>query len=242
MTDLKQELAQGAKQVEFRAGQVSFQLVRIPAGEFEMGSPASEEGREANEGPAKRVRISKAFYLGPYEVTQAQYRELMGENPSLSRGDTLAVDQIVYAKALEFCVRLSQQAGVKVELPTEAQWEYACRAGTKTRYYSGETRADLDRVAWHKDNAGGTVHPVGQKQPNAWGLYDMLGNVWELTADYIQDFDKLADIDPKGLETMRWGAMRGGAWMELPNRCRSASRLMSNNMFGGAGIRIAIQP
>jgi formylglycine-generating enzyme required for sulfatase activity len=129
---------------------------------------------------------------------------------------------------------------LEVRLPTEAQWEYACRAGTQTRYYSGQTEADLGRVGWYSENSEGRAHPVGQKEPNVWGLYDMHGNVWEYCADFIDDYTTMPLTDPVGRVTPSGGAMRGGGWMHGPEECRSATRMISDDMFGGAGLRIAL--
>jgi len=240
--DIKQAMWEGAKQVEFRVGSVSFQLVRIEPGQFEMGSPPSEEGHKPNEGPVRSIQISKPFYLGRYEITQAQYKAVAGVNPSNFQGDSLAVDQISYPDALEFCKKISQSVGMNITLPTEAQWEYACRAGTKTRFYSGNTLTDLEKVAWYAGNSADMIHPVGQKQPNAWGLYDMHGNVWELCLDFLEQYNKIESMDPRGVMNSNRGAMRGGGWMDEPEYCRSACRLVSDVMFGGSGIRIAINP
>jgi formylglycine-generating enzyme required for sulfatase activity len=228
--EIKRAMTAEAAQVEFRLGQASFVVVRIPAGEFDMGSPPTEEGHRANESPVRRVRISKPYYLGRYEVTQLQYKEVMGDNPSTIKGDYLPVFELSYSKALRFCEELSRRVGLPITLPTEAQWEYACRAGTKTRYHSGDTTADLDRVGWYRENSGLTVHPVGQKEPNAWGLYDMHGNVCELCSDFLPDYDKNGFC----------GGVRGGAWMLPAEYCRSADRMVSDNRFKGLGIRIAI--
>jgi len=238
--DIRGVFAKGASLATLRAGALEIDLVRIPPGEFTMGSPEEEEGHAPNEVPARRVRLSKAFYLGRFEITQAQYRAVMGEVPGDAEGDTLPVSQITYADALEFCRRLSSTANVEVRLPTEAQWEYACRAGTQSRYCSGSTEADLGRVAWYSGNSEGKAHPVGQKQPNAWGLYDMHGNVWEYCADFIDDYATMPKTDPVGRITPRHGSMRGGGWMHGPEYCRAATRLISDDMFGGAGFRIAV--
>jgi formylglycine-generating enzyme required for sulfatase activity len=238
---LRRAMAQDATDIELEVAGVRFQLVRIPPGQFEMGSPEAEIGHQANE-PLKRVRITKSYYLGRYEVTQGQYEAVMGINPSPVQGESLAVDQIQYLQAIEFCKRLSSLAGFVVTLPTEAQWEYACRAGTRTRFSSGDTDADLDRVGWYRDNSSGRIHPVGQKQPNAWGLYDMHGNVWELCLDFIRNPDSKPEDDPQGAMPGGFGGMRGGGWMVEAESCRSARRSVSNAMFGGAGIRIALIP
>jgi formylglycine-generating enzyme required for sulfatase activity len=240
--EITRAMTAGTKQIELRVGSVSFELVRISPGDFEMGSPETEVGHMRNEGPVRRVRISKAFYLGRYEVTQAQYKEITGKNPAKLQGDSLPATQVSYAQAREFCGKLSQLVGVSVTLPTEAQWEYACRAGTKTRFYSGDTQADLDKVAWYAGNSAAGVHPVGQKQPNAWGLYDMLGNVWEFCTDYIETYDSVRPVDPLGSLSDRKGAIRGGGWMHEAKYSRAACRLISDDMFGGTGVRIAINP
>jgi len=235
-------MAAGAAEVTLDAGPVSFELVRIPPGTFEIGSPPTEEGHRPNEAPRRKVRITRPFYLGRFEVTQRQYTLIMGRNPSSFRGEALAMDQITYPRAVELCEELSRRTGVHVVLPTEAQWEYACRAGTTTRFYTGDTRADLDRAGWFSGNAGDTVHPVGLKAPNAFGLYDMHGNVWELCADFLGDYGSIAADDPVGPPGEGRGAMRGGGWDHEADDARSASRLRSDPMFGGAGIRVAVDP
>lgn len=240
--DARQAMARGDKQLELHVGSVTFDFVRIEPGVFQMGSPLSEKGHMPNEEPTREVYITKPFYLGRYEVTQAQYKAVMGVNPSYFEGDSLAVDQVTYPHAIEFCKKLSQVTGVNASLPTEAQWEYACRAGTTTRFYSGDTTADLDRVAWYAANSGDTVHPVGLKQPNAWGLYDMLGNVWELCADFIESYEQMDASDPVGDVYDNRGAMRGGGYAYPEEYCRAATHLVSNLRFGGTGVRVVINP
>ena len=239
---VQQAIAAGAARVQLRVQGVTFDLVRIPAGEFLMGSPETEEGRKSNEGPQTRVRITAPFYLGRYEVTQAQYRAILGEIPSAEERDDAAVDGVSYLNAAQFCFELTRLTGITVTLPTEAQWEYACRAGSTTRYYTGDTENDLDRAGWYEANSGGEVQPPGKKQPNAWGLYDMHGNVWEYCADYHETYQVLEAVDPVGSQNPHWGALRGGGYLFYADECRSASRMMSNDMFGVAGIRIAINP
>lgn len=240
--DVKEAMSNDAEEIILEVASVPFELVRIPEGYFFMGSPLQEEGRQANEGPMRAISLSKPFYLGRHEVTQAQYQVVMGMNPSNFRGESLAIDQVMYADAVEFCNRLSQLTGVKVTLPTEAQWEYACRAGTQSRFYSGDSEEDLDKVAWYAANAEQRVHEVGQKEPNAWGLYDMHGNVWEPTLDWLPAYETMAGTDPVGIVNGREGAMRGGGRMHGAEYCRCASRLISSDMFGGLGIRIVINP
>jgi len=239
-SDIGEALAKGAPAGTLRADSLQIELLRIEPGEFTMGSPQSEKGHAPNEEPARRVRISRAFYLGRFEITRAQYRAVMGEPRGGADGDTLPINNINYTDAQEFCRRLSSAAKVTVRLPTEAQWEYACRAGTQTPYYSGSTEADLARVGWYSGNSEGKAHGVGLKQNNAWGLNDMHGNVWEYCADFIEDYATMAGTDPVGRVTPRHGAMRGGGWMNGPEDCRAATRLISDDMFGGAGFRITV--
>ena len=187
-------------------------LVLIPPGEFQMGSPKElivEElrlhgGDDAwyrdhlpGEGPQHRVRITKPYWMGATHVTQEEYLRVMGSNPSKFQGDPKRpVEQVSWNDAVEFCRRLSElpaenAAKRRYELPTEAQWEYACRAGTTTRWYSRDDEAGLVDVAWFNTNSSGQPHPVGQKMPNAWALYDMHGNVFEWCQDwYDRDYYK----------------------------------------------------
>jgi formylglycine-generating enzyme required for sulfatase activity len=205
-----------------------------------MGSPVTEDGHREHESPVRHVRISNPFYLGRYEVTQLQYREIMGKKLTMRQGDSLPVDDMSFPGALAYCQALSERTGLRVTLPTEAQWEYACRAGTKTRYYSGEGEDDLDKVGWYRENAGSTSHPVGKKQPNPWGLYDMLGNVWEPCLDSLPNYATIPEEDPRGSVRDWGGSMRGGGWMHPADYCRAAKSIPTDPMFGGLGIRIAI--
>ena len=152
---------------------IGMEFVLIPAGEFEMGSPSSETGRSDNEGPVHRVTISQTFYLGKYEVTQEQWEAVMGSNPSyfFRCGSTCPVEQVSWEDVQGFIEELNQREGVgRYRLPTEAEWEYAARAGTQTAYHFGNAGNRLGLYGWYDDNSGGRPHPVGGKRPNAWGL------------------------------------------------------------------------
>ena len=152
---------------------VEIEMVAIPGGTFLMGSPASESGRDPDEGPQSNVTVP-SFYMGKYEVTQSQYRAVMGANPSVFKGDDLPVDSVTWDEAIEFSRKLSTLTGRQYRLPTEAEWEYAARGGT-----TGAATESTDLIAWYDGNSGARTHPVGQKEANHFGLYDMYGNLWE---------------------------------------------------------------
>jgi formylglycine-generating enzyme required for sulfatase activity len=240
--DPKRAMARAEPWVTLRVGATALELVHIPPGRFQFGSAATEPGRRPTEVPVRPVTISRGFYLGRTPVTQAQWRAVMGSIPHQPLGDDLPVAQVSYGNALQFCARLTTLTGARVRLPTEAEWEYACRAGTLTRYWSGDGEADLARVGWYRGNADGRAHAVGEKPANPWGLSDMHGNVWQYTADAIQDFESLSAVDPVGARTDWQGGMRGGGWMHDADSCRCAARLVSDDMFGGAGLRVAVDP
>jgi len=187
-------------------GGVTMKLVLIRPGKFMMG-----EGEYRHE-----VTISKPFYMGVTEVTQAQYEAVMGKNPSYYKGATNPVDQVSWDDATEFCKKLSEKIRQAVRLPTEAEWEYACRAGTQTAFSFGDDPSALGDYAWWDGNSGATTHPVGQKRPNAWGLYDMHGNVWEWCADWFGEYPKGPVTDPSGPATgSDIRVVRGGSWYDV---------------------------
>ncbi|NLX26683.1 MAG: SUMF1/EgtB/PvdO family nonheme iron enzyme [Lentisphaerae bacterium] len=206
-------------------------LKRIEAGSFMMGS---KDGWYDNEKPMHLVKISKPFYMGIYPVTQAQWLQVMGSNPSHFKGVDLPVETVSWYDAMEFCRKLTaleRQAGrlpdgFEYTLPTEAQWEYACRAGT-----TGDYAGNLDAMAWYDSNSGSKTHPVGTKQPNAWGLYDMHGNVWEWCLDWYGNYASGIAMDPQGASSGSFRVARGGSWYHLASLCRSAFRLSHSPSF-----------
>jgi formylglycine-generating enzyme required for sulfatase activity len=215
-----------ANKAEPQAGEVwrepvtGMEFVWIPAGEFMMGS----SGGEANEQPIHKVHLD-GFWMGKYEVTQGQWKALMYDNPAkFKNGDNYPVEQINWGDTLDFIVELNKRSKDHFRLPTEAEWEYACRAGTP-----GQRYGELRDIAWFNENSKGHTHPVGQKKPNAWGLHDMLGNVWEWCQDwYAENYYATSPLEnPGGPSSSFFRAFRGGSWQGIPQRIRSACR------FGG---------
>ena len=225
--------------------QVTLKLVLIPAGKFLMGSPPEEAGRSEDEGPQRIVNISKPFYMGLHEVTQGQYAVIMGNNPSRFKDAARPVEMVSWQDAVEFCQKLAQRTGKKVVLPTEAQWEYACRAGSKTRFSFGNEEKQLAAYArYGQSGEAGTV-PVGLGRPNPWGLYDMHGNVTEWCSDwYTGSYGNASSMDPAGPSAGQSRVIRGGCWGNPAGDCRSASRKgfapESRNPY--RGFRIAVDP
>ena len=236
----------------FRIPGLDLDLVPLAPGTFRMGSA---EGDWADERPATAVTISRPFWLGKTEVTQAQWQALMGGTPSRFVGPNLPVERVTWDQANEYCRKLTEREraagrlpeGYAYTLPTEAQWEYACRAGT-TGNYAGE----LDALAWYKGNSGGSTKPVGQKQPNAWGLHDMHGNVWEWCLDWKGPYPGGSVTDPTGPQAGEGRIYRGGSfenrddgWGNTDGQCRSAYRSWWAPQYVNAdlrGLRVALSP
>ena len=219
---------------------VTMKLAFIPAGKFLMGSANVEEGGGgafANEGPQRAVTITKPFYMGIHEVTQEQFEQISGKNPSHFKGPKIPVESLRWDDAAGFCRNLAQTTGEAVHLPTEAQWEYACRAGSKTRFGFGDKAEDLGDYAWYDKNSDKKTQAVGQKKPNAFGLYDMHGNVWEWCSDwYVDTYDKAKNQDPEGPGSGTHHTLRGGCWLIPPQYCRSATRSKSDPEYRDVNI------
>ena len=224
---IKAVLEKTAPSLDLSCGNhVTMKLVLIPAGKFMMGSPESEKDRGSDEGPQHEVTISKPFYMGFHKVTQEQYEQVMDENASRIKGMSNPVESVSWHDAVEFCRKLSTKTGMAVALPTEAQWEYSNRAGTKTRFTFGDDANQLGDYAWFEDNSDGTTHAFAQKKPNAWGLYDIHGNVWEWCSDWYDEkyYANAKNVDPAGPATGTFRVLRGGSWNHSPENCRSAFR------------------
>jgi formylglycine-generating enzyme required for sulfatase activity len=224
---------------------VTMDFVLIRPGSFVMGS-AAESGDE-DESPAHRVTLTESFYLGKYEVTQEQWQLVTGGNPSRFKGATLPVESVSWNDCQRFLAALQQKTGRQFGLPTEAQWEYACRAGTTTRWSFGDDESLLDGYAWSGANSGGTTHPVGGKKPNAWGLYDMHGNVGEWTADWYakHGYERGEVTDPHQPPSPGHSPIwRGGAWGDNSDYLRCAYRNVNgaDNAHHGIGLRCVMRP
>jgi formylglycine-generating enzyme required for sulfatase activity len=226
---------------------IGMEFMLIPAGEFMMGSSATDKRVLDNERPQHRVTISKPFYLGKFEVTQGQWEAVMGNNPSYFKGRKNPVEQVSWDDVQVFIQRLNQKEGTKkYRLPTEAEWEYAARAGTTSTYSFGNDARSLGQYAWYEGNSGKKTHPVGQKEPNAWGLYDMHGNVREWVQDWYGEryYSSSPPTDPKGPSSGSLRVFRGGGWLSFAGGCRSACRFDFRPGYrgDGGGFRLALSP
>ena len=226
---------------------LGLELLPVAAGEFMMGSPSNEKDRGKDE-TLHRVKISKPFWLGTYEVTQDQYQSLMGTNPSYFKGGRRPVEKVSWNDAVSFCNKLDQQErkagrvppGYTYSLPTEAQWENACRAGT-TGPYAGDSLGDL---GWYSTNSGSKTHDVGLKAANPWGFHDMHGNVWEWCADWHGSYPSGSVTDPQGPGSGSGRVHRGGSWLYYARNCRSAYRYRLTPVYriNDLGFRLCLSP
>jgi formylglycine-generating enzyme required for sulfatase activity len=244
--DAKSGAKAGANVITLDLGKdVKMELVVIRPGSFTMGD---DKGND-DEKPAHKVAITKAFCIGKYKVTQKQWEAVMGSNPSTFKRPTNPVENVSWEDCQAFLKKLDEifaDTGKKFSLPTEAQWEYASRAGSSTSYYFGNDRAILGQYAWFIGNSEGKTHTVGQKKPNAWGLYDVQGNVWEWCADWYQKgyYKTSAADDPTGPSTGSFRICRGSSWGSPASDCRSAFRLFDapSDRFSYLGLRVVCSP
>ncbi len=212
----------------------------IPSGMFTMGAGSYEH----------QVTLTQAFKIGVHEVTQLQYEQVMGVNPSKFNGANNPVEMVSWEDAVEFCRRLSdlpaeKAAGNVYRLPTEAEWEYACRAGSTTKFSFGDDESDLGDYGWYGDNYdGGETHPVGDKQPNSWGLYDMHGNVEEWCQDWYGDYASVSVTDPSGVTSGSDRVSRGGCWYFTAWNCSSFTRYWYPTSYRSnyCGFRVSLSP
>ena len=204
---------------------ISIDMVRVEAGTFTMGATAEMEDTEDDEKPTHRVTLTNDYYIGKYEVTQALWKAVMGNNPSEYKGDNLPVEKVSWNDCQEFLSKLNRITGKTFRLPTEAEWEYAARGGNKSRGYQFSGSSNLSDVAWYDDNSGYVTHAVGSKQSNELGIYDMTGNVWEWCQDWYGKYSSSSQINPTGANSGSDRVIRGGSWNNTAWFCRSSCRL-----------------
>ncbi|MGD1891654.1 MAG: formylglycine-generating enzyme family protein [Cyclobacteriaceae bacterium] len=202
----------------------------ISPGTFRMGSDPADPLHEPDEAPVHEVTITEGFYLGVYEVTQAQWEAVMNDNPAVFQtfddSPSHPVEYVTWNQAQAFITRLNKNGTGTFRLPTEAEWEYACRASSTTNYYWGKEMAEngSSDYAWANSRSFAQTHPVGTKKPNNWGLYDMSGNVWEWCQDWYAPYDSESQTDPQGPAEGEMKVFRGGSWFDFREAQRSANR------------------
>ena len=231
LTVLAQEVKPGKVEVIELGKDVKLEMVLVPVGKFKMGLPASEKERSDNE-LQHEVTLTKPFYMGKYEVTQEQYKAVMGKNPSRTKGAKLPVTKVSWEDCQEFIKKLNKKTNGGYRLPTEAEWEYSCRAGTTTAYSFGDKITPKD--ANYLDSVIGKSVAVGSYKPNAFGLYDMHGNVWEWCEDWHGEYP-LAVTDPKGPATGEYRVWRGGSFYYNELDARSSNRHGNSPTYRGIG-------
>ena len=226
----------------FYANGVSFEMVEVRGGTFRMGA-TSEQGSDVweFEKPVHSVTLS-GYYIGKTEVTQALWKAVMGSNPSKFKGDNLPVENVSWYDCQEFIRKLNSLADQNFRLPTEAEWEFACRGGNNSRGYKYSGSNYIDNVAWYGGNSGRETHPVATKSPNELGIYDMAGNVWEWCADWEGDYSSGAQTNPKGPYDGSHRVERGGCWNYDASDCRSSDRggIIPGDRLSYLGLRLSL--
>ena len=221
---------------------IKYNMVWVDGGTFRMGA-TPEQGSDAydNEKPVHSVTLS-GYYIGKTEVTQALWKAVMGSNPSYFKGDNLPVEQVSWDDCQKFIRKLNALTGQNFRLPTEAEWEFACRGGNNSCGYKYSGSNYIDNVAWYDGNSGNKTRPVATKLPNELGIYDMTGNVWEWCSDWKGDYSSGAQTNPKGPYDGSGRVIRGGSWCFSAGFCRSSSRyyFSPDLRFNGLGLRLSL--
>ena len=221
---------------------ISIEMVKVEAGTFMMGATSEMKNPNSDEKPVHQVTLTNDYYMGKYEVTQALWEAVMGSNPSNFKGDNLPVETVSWNDCLGFISKLNSMTGRKFRLPTEAEWEYAARGGKKSRGYQYSGRSKISNVAWYDGNSGSWTHPVGTKQANELGIFDMTGNVWEWCQDWYGSYSSSSQTNPTGDTSGSFRVSRGGSWFNDAGFCRSSYRFTStpDGRRFNLGLRLAL--
>ena len=221
---------------------ITIDMVKVEAGTFMMGATSEMLNPDDDEKPVHQVTLTHDYYMGKYEVTQALWQAVMGSNPSKFKGDDLPVEQVSWNDCQEFISKLNGLTGKKFRLPTEAEWEYAARGGKKSRGYQYSGSSNISDVAWYDGNSGSKTRPVGTKQANELGIYDMSGNVWELCQDWYDSYVSSSQTNPTGAVSGSYRVIRGGCWINKARICRLSYRndVTPDNRINGFGLRLVL--
>ena len=221
---------------------ISIEMVKVEAGTFMMGATPEMEKPNSDEKPVHQVTLTNDYYMGKYEVTQALWQAVMGSNPSEYKGDNLPVEQVSWNDCQEFISKLNGLTGRKFRLPTEAEWEYAARGGKKSRSYQYSGSSNISDVAWYDGNSDSKTHPVGTKQANELGIYDMSGNVYEWCLDWYGSYSSSSQTNPTGADSGSKRVYRGGSWYDYAWSCRLSNRYFNTPDFriDDLGLRLAL--
>ena len=221
---------------------ITIDMVKVEAGTFMMGATSEMQNPLVGEKPVHQVTLTNDYYIGKYEVTQALWKAVTGKNPSQFKGDDLPVEQVSWKDCQKFISKLNSMTGRKFRLPTEAEWEYAARGGKKSRGYQYSGSSTVSDVAWYDGNSGNKTHPVGTKQANELGIYDMTGNVWEWCQDWYGSYVSSSQTNPLGANSGSYHVYRGGGWSYDAKFCRSSYRSSFTPGYRGSilGLRLVL--
>ncbi len=221
---------------------ISIDMVRVEAGTFTMGATAEMKVPDDDEKPTHQVTLTNDYYIGKYEVTQALWQAVTGNNPSNYKGDNLPVENVSWNDCQEFISKLNRITGKTFRLPTEAEWGYAARGGKKSRGYQYSGSNNLADVAWYEDNSGSKTHTIGSKQANELGIYDMTGNVWEWCQDWYGKYSSSSQTNPTGATSGSYRVIRGGSWFNAARYCRSSFRFNGTPVYRriDLGLRLVL--
>ena len=221
---------------------ICIEMVKVEGGTFMMGATSEMKNPNSNEKPVHQVTLTNDYYMGKYEVTQALWQAVMGSNPSEYKGDNLPVETVSWNDCQKFISKLNSLTGRMFRLPTEAEWEYAARGGKESRGYQYSGSSNISDVAWYDENSGTKTHPVGTKQANELGIYDMTGNVWEWCSDWYSSYSSSSQTNSTGADSGSFRVFRGGGWNSDAGCCRSSFRcyVTPDSRYFYLGLRLVL--